>query len=310
MFHKFKQLIRLFFDSNFRFKCGNYFGVYKKISDEVFLKRLFRVWMGKELDLKNPLTFNEKLQWLKLFDRRAEYSMMVDKYLVKKFVSRIIGGEYVIPTFGVWKTFDDIDFDSLPNQFVLKCTHDSGGLVICRDKSEFDYVSAKIKIEKCLKKNFYYCMREWPYKNVEPRIIAEQYMEDSITSELRDYKFFCFDGVVKAMFVASDRQKEGAETKFDFFDRDFNHLDLTNGHPNALVVPEKPTQYKKMLLLAESLSKGIPEVRVDLYEANGRVYFGEFTFFHWSGIVPFVPEKWDYEFGSWIKLPEPTLEKK
>lgn len=258
--------------------------------------------MGKRLNLDCPVTFNEKLQWLKLHDRKPEYTTMVDKYEAKKWVADRIGGGYVIPTLGVWEHFDEIDFDKLPNQFVLKCTHDSGGLVICKDKIALDKTAAREKIERCLRHSFYWGQREWPYKNVKPRIIAEPYMEDSKTKDLRDYKFFSFDGEVKALFIATERGST-EETKFDFFDAEFNHLPFTNGHPNAATYPEKPSCFDEMKELARKLSKGIPEVRVDLYECNGKIYFGEMTFFHWSGLVPFVPEQWDNTFGDWIKLP-------
>lgn len=257
--------------------------------------------MGKKLNLKNPQTYNEKLQWLKLYDRKPEYIKMVDKYEVKEYVASIIGKEYTIPTLGVWEKFEDIDFEKLPNQFVLKCTHDCGGLVICKDKQNLDIASAKEKINRCLKRNYFWAMREWPYKLVKPRVIAEAYMEDKKTGELPDYKFFAFDGKVKAMFIATERQS-GEETKFDFFDENFNHLPFTNGHPNAEKMPEKPATFEEMKKLAEKLSSNIPQVRVDFYEVDGKVYFGELTFFHWSGVVPFEPEEWDTIFGSWISL--------
>lgn len=260
--------------------------------------------MGKKLKLKNPKTYSEKLQWLKLYDRNPEYIKLVDKYEVKPYVADKIGEEYIIPTLGIWDHVEDIDFDSLPEQFVLKCTHDSGGLVICKDKAGLNIEEAKKKLSAALKNNFYYQGREWPYKNVKPRILAEAYMEDSVTEELRDYKFFCFDGVAKAMFVASERQKEGEEVKFDFYDRDFNHLDFRQGHPNAKEPIEKPATFEKMRQLAEELSKGLLQVRVDFYEVDGKIYFGELTFFHHNGFMPFDPEEWDYTFGSWIKLPE------
>ena len=276
------------------------------MGDKTYLKLQFRAQMGKWLDLENPQTFNEKLQWLKLYDRRPEYTMMVDKYAVKAYVAQQIGREYIIPTLGVWDRFEDIDFDTLPERFVLKCTHDSGGLVICRDKASLDLQMAREKLEKSLKRNFYFYGREWPYKNVKPRIIAETYMEDSHTGELRDYKFFCFDGEAKTLFVATERQTTGEETKFDFFDMDYQHLPFCNGHPNAHCLPEKPKCFDEMRRLAEKLSKGIPHVRVDFYEVDGKVYFGELTFFHWSGFVPFDPAEWDVTFGSWITLPEKT----
>lgn len=278
-----------------------------KLSDKKFLKLEYYACMGERLNLENPETYNEKLQWLKLYDRKAEYTTMVDKYSVKEYVADKIGEEYIIPTLGVWDAFDEINFDSLPNQFVLKCTHDSGGLVICKNKSGFDIQKAKEKIEKSLKRDYFYVHREWPYKNVKKRIIAEKYMEDAETSELRDYKFFTFDGKVKALFIATDRQNEVEETKFDFFDEEYNHLDIRNGHPNATRIPQKPQNFELMKELAQKLSEGIPHVRVDFYEVNGKVYFGELTFTHWSGLVAFEPKKWDYTFGSWITLPEKTF---
>lgn len=265
---------------------------------------MYRRCMGKKLNLKNPQTFNEKLQWLKLYNRNPEYTKMVDKYEVKKYVADKIGEEYIIPTLGVWNKFEEIDFDTLPQQFVLKTTHDSGGVVICRDKSSFDYEAAKKKLNTSLKNNFYYMGREWPYKNVKPRIIAEKYMEDSATKELRDYKLFAFDGVVKALFIASDRQNPNEDTKFDFFDSNLKHLDFTNGHPNATVTPAMPESFEEMKKLAEKLSEKIPHLRCDFYEINGKVYFGELAFFHWSGFTPFNPDEWDKTFGDWLKLPE------
>ncbi len=277
-------------------------GFFNWMDDERYLKMVYRISLGKKLSLNPPITFNEKIQWLKLHDRRPEYTDMVDKYEAKKYVANLIGEQYIIPTLGVWDHFDEIDFDKLPNQFVLKCTHDSGGLVICRDKEELDKEKARRTLENCLKHNFFWGMREWPYKNVRPRIIAEEYLEDSQTQELRDYKFFCFDGEVKALFVATDRYTEGEETKFDFFDSNFKHLPFRNGHPNADVLPKKPVCFEKMKELASKLSKGIPQLRVDFYEVDGEIYFGELTFSHWSGMVPFEPEKWDKTFGEWLDL--------
>lgn len=274
----------------------------ENFNEEKYIKIYFRLAMGKFPNLEHPQTFSEKLQWLKLYDRRPEYTMMVDKYAVKEYVSHVIGQEYVIPVLGVWNRPEDIDYDSLPNQFVLKCNHDSGGLVICKDKSKFDKEKAYKKIKKSFKRNLFFGTREWPYKNVKPLVFAEEYKEDKY-GELRDYKFFCFDGKVKAMFIATDRQKQGEDTKFDFFDENFNHLPFTNGHPNANPMPAKPSCFEKMKELAEKLSAGIPHVRVDFYEVDESVYFGELTFFHWGGIKPFEPEEWDYKFGSWIKLP-------
>ena len=290
-------------DKNYRCSFLNSYGFYKHLSDEKLIRKLYKTYFGREIDLENPKTFNEKQQWLKLYDRKAIYTTMVDKYEAKNYVAERIGTEYIIPTYGVWDSFDEIDFDALPNQFVLKCTHDSGGLVIVRDKKKLDKKAAKAKIERSLKTNYYYHGREWPYKNVKPRILAETYMEDTTTKELRDYKFFTFNGEAKALFVATERQS-GDEPKFDFFDMDYKHLPIRNGHPNADVLPKKPDTFEEMRVLAEKLSVGIPTLRVDFYEVNGKCYFGELTFFHFSGMTPFEPEEWDYTFGSWLKLPK------
>lgn len=275
----------------------------KLIPDKIYIKKTYKRLMGEELNLDNPKTFNEKLQWLKLYDRKKEYTKMVDKYEVKEYVSNIIGEEYIIPTIGIYNSFDEIDFDKLPKQFVMKCTHDSGGNVICKDKSKLNIEEAREKINSSLKNNYYWKWREWPYKNVKPRIIIEPYLEDKKVHELRDYKFFVFSGKMEIMFVASNRQGEG-ETYFDFFDRKFKHLDIQNGHPNNPNKIEKPKNYNKMIELAEKLSNNVPQVRIDFYEINGKVYFGEITFYHWSGLAHFVPREWDDKLGKLIKLPK------
>lgn len=282
-------------------------GYLNRLSDKAYLKLLYFGEMGKKLNLKNPKTFNEKLQWLKLYNRQDIYTTMVDKYAVKKFVSDRIGAEYVAQVIGVWNSFDEIDFDNLPNRFVIKCNHDCGGMLICKDKSSLtsdEIEKARKKINKSLRNNYYLRSREWSYKNVRPLVFAEEYLEDEKTQELRDYKFFVFDGKVRAMFIASERQNKNTDTKFDFYDATGKHLPIINGHPNALIPPALPINFDKMKELAERLAKGIPHVRVDFYEVNGKIYFGEFTFFHWGGIVPFEPEEWDEMFGSWITLPE------
>ena len=270
------------------------------LPDELFLKVVFRYMVGYWPDLKNPKTFNEKLQWLKLHDRHPEYTKMVDKIEAKNYVASIIGEKYIIPTLGVWDTVDDIDWNSLPNQFVIKVTSDSGGIVVCKDKSNLDIEKAKAKLNHGWGKKYYQYNKEYPYKDIKPRIIAEQYMEDESGYELKDYKFFCFDGVPKSLFVATDRGKKGEDTKFDFYDIEFNHLPFLNGHPNAKVAPTKPDNYEEM---ARKLSQGICHVRVDLYNVKGKIYFGELTFFHWSGMTPFEPIEWDYKMGEMISLP-------
>ena len=251
-------------------------------------------------NLKNPKTYNEKLNWLKLNDHNPEYIKLVDKYEVKPIIAAMIGEEYIIPTIGVWDSFDDIDFDVLPNQFVLKCTHDSEGVVIVKDKRQMDKEASRKKITEALSKNFFYIGREWPYKDIKPRIIAEQYMEDHEDGELRDYKFFCFNGEPKALFIATDRVKD--DVKFDYFDLSFNHLDIKQKYPNAGMV-RKPVTFEKMIELSKIISKGYPHVRVDFYEVDGRLFFGEYTLYHFSGFMPFQPKKWDEVFGSWLDLP-------
>lgn len=273
------------------------------VSDKFFIRILFRIKVGYWPNLNNPRSFNEKLQWLKLNYKRPEYTKMVDKVTAKDYVASIIGDNYIIPTISVWDSVNDITWDKLPNQFVIKASHDSGGVVVCKDKTKLDISKAKETLSGAGKKDYTRYNKEYPYHKVPHRFIAEQYMEDPATSELRDYKFFCFDGEVKALFIASDRQNPKEETKFDFFDADFNHLPFRNGHPNAKIPPKKPVCFNEMKSIAAKLSKGIPEVRVDLYEVDGRVYFGEMTFFHWSGMTPFEPKEWDYKFGSWINLP-------
>lgn len=257
--------------------------------------------MNYPLNLDDPKTYNEKLNWTKLYNRDHLYPLLVDKYRVKKWVAEKIGEQYIIPTLAVYKSVDDIDFASLPNKFVLKCNHDGGNVVICRDKSSLDIEAAKSKLAKALKYDYWIDDREWPYKKVKRCIIAEQYVEDE-SGDLPDYKFFCFDGVVKAMYVATERHG-GGDVKFDYYDADFNHLDIWQYHQMSSKNIPKPDNFELMKKLASILSAGIPHVRVDFYETNGKVYFGEMTFFHHGGIIPFHPHKWDEIFGSWFTLP-------
>lgn len=297
------NIYKLLTDSNYRFLILSSFGFYDNMDDESYLKRKYKACMGKELNLDSPKTFNEKLQWLKLYDRKPEYTTMVDKYAVKKYVADIIGEEYIIPTLGVWNHFDEIDFDKLPNQFVLKCTHDSGGIVICKDKNKLDLKSAKKKIEKCLKRNYYWSSREWPYKDVKPRIIAEAYMEDSKYGSLTDYKFFCFNGKMKCLYISIGSHT--TKQKLQFFDKKFNVLPIKRrDYLDFDKIPEKPFHLDDMIVLAEKLSRDIPHTRVDFYYIHNRIYFGEITFFTGSGFIPFTDEKWDFKMGSCINLPK------
>lgn len=270
--------------------------------DERYLKLVYRLRIGRPLNLENPKTFNEKLQWLKLHDRNPLYAKLVDKAEVKPWVAERIGWEHIVPTLGVWDTFDEIDFDKLPERFVLKCTHDSGGLVICRDRSTFDVPAARRVIERSLSRNYFWTGREWPYKNVRPRIIAEEYLDPAEgLSDLTDYKVMCFDGRARCEFTCTGRAD--GDLRVDFFDTDWNHMPFTRHYPNADVPPEIPTRLKDMIFMAERLSEGMPFVRVDFYEVAGRCYFGELTFYPGCGMEEFVPECWDNELGSWIVLP-------
>lgn len=279
-------------------------GLLNWMPDKLYIKIQFRMAMGYWPNLKNPQTFNEKLQWLKLHDRNPLYTTLVDKYAVRKYIAETIGEEYLIPLVGgPWKNADEIDFDTLPEQFVLKSNHDSGGVIVCKDKSKLDEEATTKTLNKRLRRNFYWLTREWPYKDVQPCIFAEKYMEEE-NGELRDYKFFSFNGRPKLCFIATERSSTKSETKFDFFDVEGNHLPFTNGHPQAVKTPKLSDRLEDMLRIVETLSQGIPQVRVDLYEVNGRLYFGEMTFFHWGGMVPFDPPEWDKKIGSWLELPE------
>lgn len=270
------------------------------LPDQWFIQLKYFYHFHRFANLKNPKTFNEKLQWLKLHDRNPLYTTLVDKYAVKKWVADRIGEQYIIPTLGVWDKAEDIDFDKLPNQFVLKCTHDSGSIIICRDKSKLDKNDIIVKLSLSLKNNGYWYGREWPYKNVKPRIIAEKYMEDAITHELRDYKFFCFNGMPKFMYISNDR---GMMPHTDFFDMNKVSLPFRLKDSPSPRKPSIPKQFEKMKNLAILLSRDIPCVRVDFYIVEEKIYFGELTFFHCSGFVKFEPHEWDKKIGDLIKLP-------
>lgn len=277
---------------------------YKLWPDALWLKMLYHSRMHRKLNLKHPELFTEKLNWLKLHDRNPKYSRLVDKYEVKQYIRETIGDEYVIPAYGVWGHFDDIDFDSLPDQFVLKCTHDSGRVFICRDKATFNKEMAKDVLEKSLQHNFYWWTREWPYKAVKPRIIAEKliYEKDRPSSDLVDYKFYCFNGIVEYCQVIKDRTT--AET-IDFFDRNWVHQDFCGLNPNACPSDKpisKPVCLEHMIEVAEKLSHNIPFVRIDLYEIDSCVKFGEITFYPMSGFGCFTPTEYDRILGDKIPL--------
>lgn len=266
-----------------------------------YLKLVYRVKTGKKLNLKNPVGFNEKEQWLKLHDIHPEYTQLVDKYEVRKFVRDKIGANHLFPLLGVWDKFEDICFANLPNEFVLKCTHDSGSVKIIRDKTEIDKKSLQKFFRGRQRINPYAFGREYPYRKVKPRIIAEQFMSTPDGKAPNDYKFFCFNGEPYIMFVATERE---TDTKFDFFDMQFNHLPIVNIHPNSDKPIDKPSCFDEMVELSRKLSAGMKFVRIDLYEIDGRVYFGEFTFFHGGGFWLFEPDDWEKRLGNLITCEE------
>lgn len=274
------------------------YGALSGLTDETYLKVVYFLKCHKRLDLNNPKSFNEKLQWLKIYDRKSEYTQMVDKYAVKEYVKGILGEDVIIPTYGVWNSFDEIDFDKLPQSFVLKCTHDSGGIVLVKNKAELDFIYAKRVLESALKRDFYRLTREWPYKNVKPKIIAEAYMGDN----LQDYKLFCFNGETKMVLVCTDRYEQQGMSE-DFFDSQWNHLPVKRPkHPNASQTIKKPATLSNMIEHASVIGRNIPFARVDFYEIEGKAYFGEITFYPASGFEKFQPEKWDRKIGEWIDI--------
>jgi hypothetical protein len=277
-------------------------GLLKWLSDKNFLKLRFYCETGYKLDLNDPLSFNEKMQWLKLYDHNQDYINYVDKIEARKIIAEKIGEEYLVPVLGIYNSIEDINFDKLPDRFVLKCTHDSGGVVICNDKNNFDIRKAKKKLEKFLRRNFYHYGREWPYKHITPRIICEEFIEDEVSNELRDYKLMCFNGEVKCSFVCLNRNTPSG-LNVDFYDLDWNRMPLERRYPNSGKVVNKPFNYNKMIEISEVLSKDLPFIRVDFYEVNNKLYVGELTLYPGSGFEEFTPVSYDYLLGSWIKLP-------
>ncbi|MBO5128777.1 MAG: glycosyl transferase [Oscillospiraceae bacterium] len=297
---RWKTLKRILTDQDYRTVRLAKAGVYNRMPDEAYLKKVYRARMGRPLNLEDPQLFSEKLQWLKLYDRNPLYTQLVDKYKVREYIAEKLGEEYLIPLLGVWDDPDDIDFDALPDQFVLKCNHNSGtGMCICRDKSKLDHDVVKTELRKGLHENLYLRHREWPYKNVKPRIVAETYLEDTENDALIDYKFFCFHGVAKVMYISRDI---GKEPRTDFFDMNFQHLPIRAKDPPADVPPQKPVCFDEMKRLAETLAKDIPHLRVDFYFVQGKVYVGELTFYHVGGFARITPDEWDFRMGSWIRL--------
>lgn len=288
-------------DPRYRFRVNAYLGLYNNMPDKEYIERMYDAKMRDELDLNNPKLYNEKLQWLKLYDRKTIYSTMVDKIEAKKYAASIIGDEYIIPTINTWDDPDEIDFETLPEQFVLKCNHNSGvGMYICRNKAQINERKIKSELKKGLRRNYYKMWREWPYRDVKPRILAEKYMEDEKDpSALTDIKFFCFEGEPRIMYLSKD---EAEDPRTDFFDMEYNHLPIRMRDPNSEIIPEKPQNFELMKDLAKKLSKGMHHVRVDFYEINNRVYFGEFTFYHCGGFEKVSPPEWNQKMGDWINI--------
>ena len=281
----------------------NSYSIGRLFSDSFFLKCLYKASVGKKLNLRHPHTFNEKLQWLKLHNKNPEYTDMVDKYEAKRIIEKTLGNEYVVRTLGVWDKYEDIEFNKLPEQFVLKCTH-CGGVIICKNKEDFDFQKAEEKINSLLKKNYFWHAREWPYKNIKPRIIAEEYIENSEEAfkdnSLIVYKFFCFDGVPEIIQVIQNDKR--SDESIDYFDTEWNLLKLRQNFPNSEVHLDKPKRFEEMLKLSSKLSKNIPFLRVDWYESNEKLLFSEFTFYSDAGTAAFEPEEWDYKLGKMIDL--------
>ncbi len=277
----------------------------KLLPDKLYLSIKYRTHFGYWMDWQNPKNFCEKLQWLKIYDKHPEYTQMVDKVAAKDYVAGIIGDEYIIPTLGVYNSADEIDFEKLPNQFVLKCTHDSGGVIVCKDKSKLNTTAVKKKLANGLKRTYVIQTREYPYKDVPRRIIAEQYMEEENGNELKDYKFYCFEG--KAIYCQIITNRSTDET-IDFYDREWNHQPFIGLRPTAHHAPtthHAPKNYKLMLSIADKLASKIaaPFVRIDLYNISGKPYFGEITFFPFSGVGQFTPQEWNSKLGEMIHLP-------
>ena len=273
------------------------------MSDEAYLKLLYRASMHRKLNLKNPRLYNEKLQWLKLHDRKDIYHVMVDKYDVRDYIARTIGDEYLIKCFGVYDSVEEIDIDGLPDRFVLKCTHDSGSVEICKDKASFDIEGAKYRLTEACKRNYYSTYREWPYKGVKARIISEEYLEDE-TGDLKDYKVMCFNGKAEVIEVHENRFTEGKEHTQTFYDRDWKRLDiLQEGLNPCLEARQRPECMDEMLRLSELIAADMYHARIDWYQLNGKVLFGEITFYDGSGFEVFPVTEHEIRLGDMIHLP-------
>ncbi len=275
-------------------------GLMNWLSDKQFLKIYYYARIGKRLNLKNPQTFNEKLQWLKIYDRKPEYVTYVDKYAVREYIKNVVGEQYLVPLIGVYDSVDEIDFSMLPNEFVLKCTHDSGSVVICTDKINFNIDRAKKRLKRCINRNYYYLGREWPYKNIKPRLVCEKMMN----SQIIDYKFFCFSGKPKFLYVGQGLVSDHS-LKIDFYDLDWNKMPFKRtDYDNFDSEVQRTDKFEEMLDLVEKLAVGFPFIRVDLYVVKNQIYFSEFTFTPCSGFLPLEPAEYDEVLGRLIELPK------
>lgn len=280
-----------------------------RMDDIAYIKKKYKQMVGHECDLENPQALTEKIQWLKLYNHNPSYTKMADKYEAKKYVAGLIGEEHIIPTYGVWDSFDEIDFDSLPDQFILKCTHNSGGFVICKDKNTFDKKAAKKRLTDCLNHNYFYSGREWVYKNIKPRIIAEKYIDSLGKPDSVEYKTTCFNGKVGFVTICTGIAHSDFELRTnDHYDVDFHHMPWYVNYKNADVPPKKPEQWDELIAICEKLSKDIPYVRVDTYIIDGQIYFGEMTFYTWSGFMKFNPPEWDLKLGEMLVLPDKKIQ--
>lgn len=293
--------LRKVFSRNFR---ENMMFMLSFLPDKPYLQLFYFATTRKFINFKEPKGFNEKLQWLKIYDKHPEYSKLVDKYAVREHISETLGEEHLFPLLGKWESFDEIDFNSLPEQFVLKCNHDSGSTKVIKEKSaltQVDFDEMNKFYTKKLKRDFFFAGREYPYKGIKPYIIAEKLMidEKAPESSIDDYKFYCFNGEPKMMLMVTDRE---TDCRFDFFDMDFNHLDVVRHFPNSDKPIEKPEKFEEMREIATKFAKDKKFVRIDLYELGGKIYFGEYTFFAGGGFQLFNPPEWERRMGDWIDL--------
>lgn len=296
------KLLRFFIDSDYRFIILAYRGKYNHLSDREYLEKLYKATCHKELDLDDPISFNEKLQWLKLNDRKSIYTQMVDKIEAKEYVEKILGPQVIVPTLAIWDNVDEMDPSGLPNQFVLKCSHNSGGVIVCKDKGNFNWKATRKYFKKELDNNFYNIGREWPYKDVKPRLFAEQYLRSIAEEDLYDYKFFCFNGLVKCFKIDFDRFTNHKANYYDSYGNLLNFGEASYPPDYDRVLPI-PANLDRMKEYAELLARDTIFSRIDFYNIQGNIYFGEITFFPAGGLGTFDPDDADIMLGSWLTLP-------